>query len=247
MKKILSVALMLLVICVCGCGSKYSDETYLDPVAGWTETKDYARDYLEAYETGDDDFLMQQYYDERIKPAPPFYDKLTKIAVMDEYDNGKIVEIKFLEGRYKNKVGYTLASFILDEGKERELEEAAKKGIIAVDKLPSEYKQAYESLLDNGIKIGNLQINPDGHGNYSLVADTNLPYGTRISVAGVETSTGEEKFSVKLASSPGKKIFVRILGEKEQPRNVILINEALVKNKGDAYGIFGREISLENR
>ena len=242
MKKFLAVALILLVMCVAGCGSKYSDETYLDPVADWTETKDYVRDYLDALETDDDDFLMQQFYDGRIKAAP---EKLTKIAVMDEYDSGKIVEIKFLEGRYKNKVGYTLAEFIIDAGKERELMEAAVDGIIPIDKLPSQYKQAYDSLFDNGIKIDNPQVKLDGHGNYSLVADTNLPYGTRISAAGVETSTGKSNFTVKLAAPPGKKILIRILNEKDQPRNVISVNAALVKNKGNAYSIFGKEIYIE--
>lgn len=242
MKKFFAVACLVAAIFICGCGSKYSDETYLDLVAFWAETKENARDYLDAFETDDDDFLTQQFYDGRIKPAP---EKLTRIAVTDEYDGGKIVEIKFLEGRYKNKVGYTLAKFVLDAGKERELDAAAVDGIIPIDKLPSQYKQAYDSLLDNGIKIDNPRVKPDGHGNYSLVADTNLPYGTRISVAGVETSTGEKIFSVKFAAPPGKKIPVRILGEKDQPRNVISVNAALIKNKGDAYGIFGKESYIE--
>lgn len=243
MKKFLLVALLVTAIFICGCGSKYSDETYLDLVAFWAETKANAHDYLDAFETADDDFFLQQLYDGRIKPAP---EKLTKIAVTGEYDGGKIVEIKFLEGRYKNKVGYTLARFVLDAGKERELDAAAVDGIIPIDKLPLQYKQAYDSLFDNGIKIDTPQVKSDEHGNYSLVADTNLPYGTRISVAGVETSTGENTFSVKLAAPPGKKIPVRILGEKDQPRNVISVNAALIKNKGDTYGIFGKEISLEN-
>ena len=242
MKNFFAVAFLVAAIFICGCGSKYSDETYLDLVAFWAETKENARDYLDAFETDDDDFLTQQFYDGRIKPAP---EKLTRITVTDEYDGGKIVEIKFLEGRYKNKVGYTLAKFVLDAGKERELDAAAVDGIIPIDKLPSQYKQAYDSLLDNGIKIDNPRVKPDGHGNYSLVADTNLPYGTRISVAGVETSTGEKNFSVKFAAPPGKKIPVRILGEKDQPRNVISVNAALIKNKGDAYGIFGKESYIE--
>lgn len=242
MRKFLTVAVLVALIFICGCGSKYSDETYLDLVAFWAETKENARDFLDGYETGDEDFLAQQFYDGRIKRAP---EKLTRIAITGDYDSGKIVEIKFLEGRYKNKVGYTLARFVLDEGKERELDAAAKDGIIPIDKLPSQYKQAYDSLLDNGIKIDNPQVKSDGHGNYSLVADTNLPYGTRISVAGVEASTGEGNFSVKLAAPPGKKIPVRILGENDQPRNVKFVNAALVKDKGDAYGIFGKEISLE--
>ena len=139
MKKFFAVACLVAAIFICGCGSKYSDETYLDLVAFWAETKENARDYLDAFETDDDDFLTQQFYDGRIKPAP---EKLTRIAVTDEYDGGKIVEIKFLEGRYKNKVGYTLAKFVLDAGKERELDAAAVDGIIPIDKLPSQYKQA---------------------------------------------------------------------------------------------------------
>lgn len=242
MKKFFAVACLVATILICGCGSKYSDETLIVDFAFWTEDRANIPDMLDAINTYDTEFLAQQVVDGKVKHA----DRETKIAVTDEYDGGKTVEIKFLEGRYKNKVGYTLARFVLDAGKERELDAAAVDGIIPIDKLPLQYKQAYDSLFDNGIKIDTPQVKSDEHGNYSLVADTNLPYGTRISVAGVETSTGENTFSVKLAAPPGKKIPVRILGEKDQPRNVISVNAALIKNKGDTYGILGKEISLEN-
>lgn len=113
MKRFLAIALMMCVLVMVGCGnSNYSDETFLKPNASWVENKEYISDFLDAAETLDEDFFVQQLLEGKIK----YVDKETQVAVINELEKGKILEIKFLQGRYKNKTGYTLAKFIRDIG-----------------------------------------------------------------------------------------------------------------------------------
>ena len=105
------------------CGSKYSDETLIVDFAFWTEDRKNIPDMLDAINTADIEFLAQQVVDGKVYHA----DRETKIAVTDEYDGGETVEIKFLEGRYKNKVGYTLAEFVRDVGRAREQAKIAQE------------------------------------------------------------------------------------------------------------------------
>ena len=145
MKKIFLLALMFMMIVCCGCGSKYSDETLIVEFAFWSEDKENIPDLLDAINTRDTEFLAQQVIDGKIKHA----EKETKVAVVSEFNNGEIVEIKFLQGRYKNKVGYTLSEFIIDVGKERELEKKRD----AEKKAADEKRLADENRYDSCRKI----------------------------------------------------------------------------------------------
>lgn len=199
MKRILAVALMFAMLITSGCGNKYSDETLMVDYALWVEDKENVPDMLDAINTHDKEFLAQQVIDGKVKHA----DKETKIAVTDEFDYGKIVEIKFLQGRYKNKVGYTLSEFIIDVGKERELEKkrdaerkAAEEKKLADEKARLEKEQADENArleqLKNFLAQNNAQIActmAQGTDAYQkLIGTTNLPEGTRlkITLAGVK-------------------------------------------------------------
>lgn len=229
MKKIFLLALMFLILVSCGCGSKYSDKTFILKKAGWVETEEYARDFLDALESGDDDFLEQQLIDKKIK----LVDKETKVAVLDEVAGGKILKIKFSEGRYKNSVGYTPAEYVKDYIEEHEAQ-------VAFD------KQAYDSLLKNGIQINVSHITAE-KSNYRIDGESNLPSNTKIAVLGVETPIINGAFSVVVAAPPGKQLNVRILGEQDQPDNVRKINTEIINKKGNEQSIFGRNFTLDVR
>ena len=123
MKRILAIALMMCVLVMVGCGnSKYSDETVLEERVFWVENEDDIDDFIDGAGRGangefDEDFLRQQLAEGRIK----FSEKEVKISVVDELRGGKVVEIKFLQGRNKNKIGYVFPEFIRDLKKEREV------------------------------------------------------------------------------------------------------------------------------
>lgn len=196
MKKFLSVALVLIVIIISGCGSKYSDETFLQQNASWVETKENVDDFMDAAGRGndseyDEEFLMQQFLDGKIKST----DKEIKIAVTDKLKGGKVVEIKFLQGRYKNKVGYTFPEFIIDVGKERELEKKRDAEKKAADEKRLADEKARLEQLKNFLAQNNLQIActmAQGTDAYQkLIGTTNLPEGTRlkITLAGVKKET----------------------------------------------------------
>ena len=86
-KKILSVVLIVAAIILVGCGSKYSDETFIKENASWVEDKDKIADFLDVAETMDKDFFLQLYVDGKIKGI----DKETKVAVTGELNDGKIL------------------------------------------------------------------------------------------------------------------------------------------------------------
>lgn len=199
MKKFLSVALMMIVMCVCGCGSKYSDETLIVDFAFWTEDKENINDMLDAINTYDTEFLAQQVVGGKVKHA----EKETKIAVISELNNGEIVEIKFLQGRYKNKIGYTLSECIKDVGKEKEIkkkqdeERRAKESKQLEDQAKREQKEkeyieqlAADKQSSDGVQV--VVALGDGTNAYQkLLGKTNLPEGTRLSItlAGVKKET----------------------------------------------------------
>lgn len=116
MKKFLLIIMVLIAIITVGCGnSKYSDSVFIRKGALWVEKREYVHDFLDATENKDDDFLLQQLIEGKVMSI----DKETKVTVLDELDNDKIVQVKFLQGRHKNKTGYTISLMIRDAQKER--------------------------------------------------------------------------------------------------------------------------------
>lgn len=77
--------------------------------AFWVEEKENIHDFLDAIETYDEEFFKQQF-----REGKTFYiDTDTRINCSnDTLNDGKIVKIKFLKGRYKNKLGYTYIKFV---------------------------------------------------------------------------------------------------------------------------------------
>ena len=139
MKKSLMFILIIMALSLCACGneSSKSDEkdsfvvraTYLkeeddelkrkNVSAGtlakntfWVEKKENIHDFLDAIKTGDQDFFEQQIREGKIYHV----DKDTKIHYSnDRLNDGAILQITFLQGRYKNKKGYTLSNFIYEQ------------------------------------------------------------------------------------------------------------------------------------
>lgn len=189
-----------------GCGNRYSDETFLRENASWVENKDYIDDFMDAAgldDNGvyDEEFLTQQLIDGKIQ----YTDKKIKVAVTGELKNGKIVEIKILQGRYKNKIGYTFPAFIIDAGKEREIKKKQdekkeeERRIKEAKQLEEQSKrgQKEKALLESLTVAGGDGVQivialGDGTNAYQkLLGKTNLPKGTRLSVtlAGVKKET----------------------------------------------------------
>lgn len=203
MKKILSPLLMIVALILVGCGgSNYSDETLIVGYGYWSEKKENIPDLQDAINTSDVEYLVQQVIEGKVIRA----DKDTKIAVTGEYDGGKIVEIKFLQGRYKNKVGYTLPECIIDVAKEKEREKAEqeteeKKKKERLAREEANYEKAREEekaqleQLKKSLSEGNQQIvctMAKGTDAYQkLIGTTTLPEGTHLKVilAGVEKET----------------------------------------------------------
>ena len=185
MKKFFVVVLFVAAIFACGCGSKYSDETLIVDFAFWTEDRKNIPDMLDAINTADIEFLAQQVVDGKVYHA----DRETKISVTDEYDGGKTVEIKFLEGRYKNKVGYTLAEFVRDVGKQREQKEKEELARREREQTAFEEAQAKEKArLEKLSAAGGYGVQivvtlGDGtEGYHKIIGKTNLPDGTNLTV-----------------------------------------------------------------
>lgn len=192
MKKFLIVACLVMTIFICGCGSKYSDETLIVDFAFWTEDRANIPDMLDAINTYDTEFLAQQVVDGKVKHA----DRETKIAVTDEYDGGKTVEIKFLEGRYKNKVGYTLAEFVKDIGNAREQEKAKQEQNQKEEQARREREQAAfdEAQAKENARLQELTAAKGADGQivvalgdgtaayHKIIGKTTLPEGTNLTV-----------------------------------------------------------------
>lgn len=206
MKKFFLLALIFVMI-ISGCGgNKYSNETFLQANASWVEIKENIDDFMDGAGRGGDseidkEFLTQQLIDGKIK----YTDKEIKVAVTDELKGGKIVEIKILQGRYKNKVGYTFPEFIMDVGKERELEKkrdaerkAAEEKKLAdeksrLEKLAATEKEQFKQLAEQNPQSNDIVCTmADGTDAYQkLIGIANLPEGTRlkITLAGVKKET----------------------------------------------------------
>lgn len=185
MKKFLIVACLVMTIFICGCGNKYSDETLIVDFAFWTEDRANILDMLDAINTYDTEFLAQQVVDGKVKHA----DRETKIAVTDEYDGGKTVEIKFLEGRYKNKVGYTLAEFIRDVGRAKEQSQKEEQDRREREQATFDEAQAKENARLQELTAakgadGQIVVAlGDGTAAYhKIIGKTTLPEGTNLTV-----------------------------------------------------------------
>lgn len=248
MKKFLTVVLIILIINIVGCGSsKYSDETYLEERVFFVDDKENIDDFIEGagrnYNSEfDEEFLQQMLLEGRIK----FSDKEVKVAVTDEIKGGKIVEIKFLQGRYKNKTGYVFPEFIVDVKREKEKAEKEQKETIAFEELTIEDKKSYNSIMHDGVRFNLSVVEPKA--SYGQIeGETNLPDGTKITVSAVETIVRKGKIAVTLGAPPGKEVSVKILKGKEQPVNVRTINAEIIKSKGDNYGILNKEFTVQVR
>lgn len=190
--KFLSVMLVFLLVIMVGCGKKYSEETYLNEDAAWVEKKEYVTDFLDAIETMDGEFLYQQILEGKVQHV----DKETLVAVTDELERGKIVEIKFLQGRYKNKIGYTFPEFITDVAKEREKirseqeqKEKEEHALLEKAKAEEEARQEEEKRLleqlsrETGEGAEIICTMAEGTNAYQkIIGRTKLPEGTHLTI-----------------------------------------------------------------
>lgn len=130
MRKFLSIAFILVAMIIVGCGGEQSkseknsfvvkasyqqkedeerqrknmSEGLIFGETFWVDKKENIRDFIEAIETRDNEFFEQQIRDGKIY----YVEKDTRINISnDTLNNGKIVKIQFLRGKYKNKEGYT--------------------------------------------------------------------------------------------------------------------------------------------
>lgn len=266
MRKILLLALIIVTLCLLGCGSKYSNETLLIAYATWVEEKENIDDFLDAEENLDEDFLAQQYLEGRVN----YIDKDTKVEVLNELKNGKIVEVKFMHGRYKNKIGYTRSQYIRDLKREREKEreeaqriqrEAEEKEKAIRAELESQMAKE-KARLDELAKEGKGAFGQDGieiicmmtegtNAYHKLVGKTNLPEGMRltITISGIEKHTvvKEDKTFSALFERPNifvgeYDLVIKTLNKDEQPANVQIFNDTFIKEKGT--NILGKGIYL---
>lgn len=227
MKNFFAVAFLVAAIFVCGCGSKYSDETLIVDFAFWSEDRANIPDMLDAINTCDTEFLAQQVVDGKVKHA----DRETKIAVTGEYDGGQIVEIKFLEGRYKNKVGYTLAEFVKDVKKEREQAQAKREQQEKDEQARREREQAAfdEANAKENARLEELVVADgsqivvtlgDGTAAYhKIIGKTNLPDGTNLTV----TLAGAKKSATIYDGGKFSALFERsIVSAGEQNLSIIM-------------------------
>lgn len=266
MKKFFLLALIFVML-VSGCGSKYSNELLLKENASWVETKENIDDFMDAAGRGnnneyDEEFLMQQFLDGKIKST----DKEIKISVTDELKGGKVVEIKFLQGRNKNKVGYTFPEFVIDVGKERELEKkrnAEKKAAeekkfadekARLEKLADAEKEQFKKLAEQNPRSSDVaQITctmSDGTSAYQkLIGKANLPEGTRlkITIANVNKESTVQQdgifsalFERAIIPVGEQNISIMTLDRNSQPLNAQSVDEMLIKDKG--VGFLGREL-----
>ena len=255
MKNFLSVALIFFTVILIGCGnnvSKYSDETFLKENSSWVEDKRNIADFLNAAgldeeRKPDEDFFMQQIIEGKIN----FTDKEIKVAVIGELNNGKIVEVKILQGRYKNKTVYTIPEFIKDlkeeiERKKENEKKISEKEQARMEQIAEVEKQRLKSLIQDGVKFEVAIKTSNGYRNFN--GTTNLPDGTilRVSVAreSLETVVRNGSFSAlfeQIKIPIGEQYFsITTLSKELQPLNVQLVNNTMVKDK--SIIILGKEI-----
>lgn len=74
----------------------------------WVENRSDVYDYEDGLKNGDKEFLLQMLREGRAK----FVENPAGVVCKGEYAQGKVIQITFLEGRYKNKRGYIFADFV---------------------------------------------------------------------------------------------------------------------------------------
>ena len=74
----------------------------------WVENARYLYDYEDGFKSGDKEFLLQMVREGKAK----FVENPAGVVCSGEYKQGKVIKIRFFEGRYKNKSGYIFADFV---------------------------------------------------------------------------------------------------------------------------------------
>jgi|GEM_PF-5287201 len=254
MNKLFSFILIAFSIIILGCNNdnKYSNETYIKADSLWVENKGEIGDFLDGVVTHDIEFLAQQHIEGKVKNV----DKKVMIEVMDELNNGKIVQIKFLQGRYKNKTGYTLSEWIKDEEEERERKIALENERMEAEKQYAEQiseaeKKRYDLLVKNGVQFNFNPVENTSSTYRKISGTTNLPDGTklRIIISNIDRTTTVKNgnFSVlfeRTVVTVGEHDFsIKTLDKSLQPANVKLTDENIVSNGRDS--ILGKRIYLD--
>lgn len=254
MNQVLSFILIIFSIIVLGCSNndKYSDETYVKTDSLWVENKGEIEDFLDGIYTHDVEFLTQQHIEGKVKSV----DNEVKIEVINELNNGQIVQIRFLQGRYKNKIGYTLSEWIKDEKEERERKTALENERMEAEKQYAEQiseaeKQRYDLLVKNGVQFNFNPVENTSSTYRKVSGTTNLPDGTklRIIISNVDRTTTVKNgnFSVlfeRTVVPVGEHDFsIKTLDKSLQPSNVKLTDENIVSNGRDS--ILGKRIYLD--
>lgn len=74
----------------------------------WIEDKRYLYNYTDGFKSGDKEFLLQL-----VRGGKAYFvEKNTAVIFNGAYEKGKIIKIRFIEGRYKNKSGYVWADLV---------------------------------------------------------------------------------------------------------------------------------------
>lgn len=91
--------------------TKKDDEIYKGIVQArslWVENKRNLYDYEDGFRSGDKEFLLQQ-----VREGKAFFvENPTFVVCKGAYKQGKIIQITFVEGRFRNKRGYVFADFV---------------------------------------------------------------------------------------------------------------------------------------
>lgn len=74
----------------------------------WVENIRYLHDYKDGFQNGDKDFLLQLVREGKAL----FVENSAGAVCSGTHEDGKIIQIRFFEGRYKNKKGYIFADFV---------------------------------------------------------------------------------------------------------------------------------------
>lgn len=229
---------------------EYSDETEMVILAIWTNDKENIPDMLDAIYSYDEEFLDQQIIDGKVNQT----DKEIKIAVEGVLNDGNVVKVKFLQGRYKNKIGYTVPEFVRDVKEARELEEKAKKvrqertqAAIEDERSKDEaiIKQLANELttpLKSGVQI-NCALGNSTETSYKLLGATNLPDETNITVmlGNLKKSTQIRNggfsifFSKKMIPVGEQKLSITTFKMNEQPHEVQVMDNDGVQSGGDSF------------
>lgn len=74
----------------------------------WVENIRDVYDYKDGFQSGDKEFLLQMVREGRAK----FVENPAGVVCKGEYAQGKVIQIRFFEGRYKGKKGYIFSDFV---------------------------------------------------------------------------------------------------------------------------------------